>query len=384
MQQNLYMEFKIITKKLNDTLSKEESTQFNDWYNQSDNHKLYFHRVKENYDKGVDLIDSEKAWRSIYKRISTKPRHFTYWRYAAATVLLLSFGYYFVQSNFINQFNPETLSVKEESIILELENGLVETISLNDLREVKDIKGNIIRTHAQNQLQYSQSKSRIANIDALVYNTLRVPFGKRFELTLSDGTEVFLNSGTSLKFPVAFLEGQERKVFLEGEAYFNVAHDAQHPFIVTTNEIGIRVLGTKFNLSAYKEDSNVTTVLESGRVGILTNGETYDPNTLFVLDSGYSALWDKESNQISVKKADVKQYTSWIDGKLIFRDEPFKNIRKILERQYNVTIINNNAKLDEQRFYATFEVGDIEKVLEVLNESFAIKYKIVNNQLIIN
>ena len=134
-----------------------------------------------------------------------------------------------------------------ESITIQLEDGNTQIINENRTSQLIDKNGNVLGQQSGNQLVYN---SDVKN-DVLVYNTLTVPYGKQFELQLSDGTNVHLNAGTSLKYPVKFVKGKNREVFLNGEAFFNVAKEVNHPFIVNANEIDVRVLGTQFNISSY-------------------------------------------------------------------------------------------------------------------------------------
>ena len=216
-----------------------------------------------------------------------------------------------------------------------------------------------------------------------MYNTLKVPYGKRFDVVLSDGTHVFLNSGTSLRYPVQFLKGFDRTVFLTGEAYFDVAKDKEHPFTVHADELDIEVLGTKFNVSHYPEDTNINTVLVEGSVELHTKEGDRQHKEGTLLKPGFKAEWRKAGNDIAIEKVDTEIYTAWVQGKLVFRNTPFRKIRQALERKYNVTIKNRNKDLDGQLFDATFDIETIEEVLESFNKSYAIKYRIEDNEVII-
>ena len=170
-------------------------------------------------------------------------------------------------------------------------------------------------------------------------------------------------------------------MFLKGEAYFEVAKDEKHPFIVSTNEIDVRVLGTQFNVSAYEEDKELSTVLVEGSVRMYNttekeNGVLMAPNQM--------ATWHKFGETIEVAEVDVTSHISWVKGRLVFRNTMFSEIIKRLERHYNVEIINNNILLDSQYYDATFDVESIEEVLESFNKSYAITYSIVDNKVIIN
>src|SRR5690554_4908626 len=167
-------------------------------------------------------------------------------RYAAVMVVLIGLAsvLYFQQSGNRMQgtiedtLNAATRSeVPAEAITLQLPNGQIEILSENQALEVRDAKGNVVGKQTGNQLVYDDK----TDVGELTYNKLTVPFGKKFELFLSDGTRAYLNAGTSIKYPVKFLKGQERMVFLTGEAFFEVAEDTEHPFIIKADELNIRV-----------------------------------------------------------------------------------------------------------------------------------------------
>ncbi|MDO9580871.1 MAG: FecR family protein, partial [Bacteroidales bacterium] len=244
-----------------------------------------------------------------------------------------------------------------------------------------NISGKVVAEQSGNKLNYEKENSA----EELAYNILTIPNGKKFQVVLSDGTEVHLNSGTVLRYPVKFIAGLNRKVYLlQGEAYFDVAKDVKHPFVVNADYMNVRVLGTEFNVSTYPEDLSINTVLVEGAVSIFGNDKKYDNANSLELKPGFKASWNKDKNNISVEEVDTNIYTSWINGKLIFKNSQFKNIIKKLERHYNVTIINNNAKLNEQYYDATFDTETIEQVLNSFNKSYKIEYTITNNKIIIN
>ncbi len=299
-------------------------------------------------------------------------------KYAAVAIFFLALGF-LLKDKSQDLPQKEALVLGEESIRIEMENGKMQVINPEENNLLKDADGNVIGN--QNKLQLSYRG--VFEGKKMVYNTIHVPHGKRFDIILSDGTHVFLNSGTSLKYPIYFINGVERKVILSGEAYFDVAKDVKNPFVVNAGKMDIKVLGTKFNISNYPEDMDKHTVLVEGSIELYENGVKGGKSTPTLLTPGVKAGWNKADKVVTVDKVDTRTYTAWIDGKLIFRNTTFKSIRNSLERHYNITIKNNNTILDEQLFDATFDVETIEHVLESFNKSYAINYKIINNQVII-
>ena len=193
-----------------------------------------------------------------------------------------------------------------------------------------------------------------------------MPYGKRFNIILSDRTKVFLNSGSTLKYPIKFLPNQKREVFLEGEAFFDVTENKNELLVVNSNAIKVEVYGTKFNVRNYSEDFNCDIVLVRGSVGI-NNSEVSE---LTMLKPGFKGTVDKENFNTTILKVNTKIYTSWIDGEVIFRNETFSQILKKLERLYNVTIINNKNESLDELFNAAINVENenIEQVLDYFNK----------------
>jgi transmembrane sensor len=320
------------------------------------------------------LLDKIRKDKNLLNKFKIKK----IFKYAAIAILFISVGYYIHVDNKAEKIDVTT--IKQNEIILQLDNGNIKVLSEDGTEKVVNKDGTVIGSQKGNQLIYDNKP----NVEKLVYNTLTVPYGKRFELKLSDGTHIYLNAGTSLKYPVKFLKGEKRQVFLNGEAFFDVTKDANHPFIVNMNNVGIKVFGTKFNASSYPESESINTVLVEGSVSIFNNNNDYNDKTASILNPGYIASWNKFNKKVSIEKADVAMHTAWIDGRILFRHLPFKNIIKQLERHYDVTIMNNNKKLDEEFFTASFDIETIEQVLETFHKNYSINYSKINNQIIIN
>ncbi len=217
-----------------------------------------------------------------------------------------------------------------------------------------------------------------------MYHKLMVPYGKKFELMLADGTKAYLNSGSSIKYPTHFLGKGDREVFLTGEAFFEVAKDKERPFVIYADAIGIEVLGTKFNVSSYPEDHTINTVLVEGSVSVFVKeeGKSNEKRTAN-LEPGHMATWNRDLNDISFEEVDVDMYVAWIGGKITFNHLAFKDIVKKLERHYNVSIQNTNKVLDEEVFTASFDKETLEEVLNTFSRNFAIQFNIENNQVVI-
>tara|TARA_R110002153_G_scaffold231767_1_gene384956 strand:+ start:3283 stop:4530 length:1248 start_codon:yes stop_codon:yes gene_type:complete len=304
-----------------------------------------------------------------------------FWSGIAATFLLLVGVYFYNQNTVETSTVPISIENDPNSgvITLQLDNGTIETISENGERKITTTNGNLVASQQGNTLQYTAAEDQ----NKLVYNTLNIPFGRQFDLVLSDGTKVKLNSGSSIKYPVRFLKGQDRKVFLKGEAYFDVTTDKAHPFIVNADEMNIRVLGTQFNLSFYPEDEDISTVLVEGAVVLYKEGADMNTNTSSQLVPGQMAEWNKINNTMTVKEVDTNIYTAWKDGYLLFKASPFYSIRSKLERHFNITIEDRSGRLANQIYTATFRNETIEEILEAFKEDTHFEYIHEGSKIII-
>jgi len=374
----------LIDKYLNNTISKSELEKLNTWLQSKKNKIKLKNYIRDLSDTNTALqnINLNKAYEIINIRINKtkKPikKLYTNWlQYAAIALIILGLGYIYQQ----NYLKTTYQSIdKQEFITLQLDNGNIKIINEAGTSKIVSGKGSIVGSQSGNQIDYNDT----SNIETLKYNTLTVPYGKRFNLKLSDGTNVHLNAGTSLKYPVKFIKGYNRQIFLTGEAYFDVTKDKEHPFIVNVDELNIRVLGTQFNISSYPEDSQTKTVLVEGSVSIYSKNETYDKENTSVLQPGYMAALDKINHIISIEKTDVASHLAWRKGKLILNEIAFKDILKKLERQYNVTFTNNHKILENRYFTARFDIEDINQVMKSFSRSASFTYEIKNNEIIIN
>ncbi|WP_159951344.1 FecR family protein [Polaribacter septentrionalilitoris] len=371
---------------MNNQASFLEIEEIELWLNNDLNKKFFIEYVKVNYliDLNLKKFNTSNSQKKLLEFISQQKRVkrirkiAVFSKYAAAIVFFLGI-FYFVKNDIVSE--PTIVKSPKESITLKMSDGSVKIIDEKGNFKIKDKDGNELGTQNGNAIVYNDK----VKIEKLVYNTLTVPYGKRFALKLSDGTKVNLNAGTSLRYPVKFIEGQNRQVYVEnGEAYFNVTKDVKHPFIVSNNNVNVRVLGTQFNISSYPEDVNVSTVLVEGSVSLYNSNDAYKSENATLLKPGYLAGWNKRNKSIKIEKADIEVHTAWINGRIILKHMKFGNIIKKLERHYDVEIKNNNKSLEEELITATFDIETIEQVFEVIKELHPIEYKIKDKTITIN
>lgn len=300
---------------------------------------------------------------------------------AAALAVLVFSSYYWIyfqttDSKIENYVNTNEIQIEKDGDVM---------LVLNNQEEVKisEKSSNIAYSNSGEEVRINNSK-KLTQSSSNSYNTIIVPYGKRTKITLSEGTQVWINSGSRLTYPVTF-EGDKREVHLIGEAVFDVTHNSEKPFHVVTDDYEVKVLGTVFNVSSYQDDKYTSTALESGKVEIKYNKDSFFKKSKITITPGTLAVFNNETKTISSKKVDVSKYLSWRDGKFIFKKEQLGNIVKKLSRYYNVSIEIANEELKTQTFSGHLDLKDqVEKVIEVIKQTSDLDYKKENNKIVIN
>ena len=374
----------LIVKFITNQANLEEIELLTQWLQKIENLKVFQDFVKTNYaiDYSVLSFDANETKKNLYQKIKQnnrvlyKRRLQSYFNYAALIALIIGITYFYQRGD-VSLQKENRLVPREEAITLVLDNGTVQTLNPSNSINVFDESGKIIGKQNKSKISYSGNLLS----EKLVYNTLKIPYGKRFEVVLSDGSIVHLNSGTTLRYPVRFLKNQSRNVFLTGEAFFEVAKDKAHPFTVNTQEMKVEVIGTKFNVNSYQEESSSDVVLVEGRVALYKENKTSQNQTF--LSPGLKGTLLKGQENFTKEEVDTGNYIAWMKGSLIFKKKSFNAIIRALERNYNVTFINNNKTLGNEIFNARFDNESIEVVLKYLSDSYSINYTIQKNIIVI-
>lgn len=312
----------------------------------------------------IPELDYDKMWNRIIKERVFRRRYLVrrVLKFTAAVVLplLLIVGGLIMsgrEEKAMQGIKP--FERPENAIMLTLSDG--SAVDLREIRQKKLVTGEVVKIRQDSIGLVYETQAEDDTIQR--YNMLEVPVAADFRLQLSDGTVVYLNSGSKLRYPVTF-KGAERKVFLEGEAYFEVTKDEQHPFRVEVRNVEVEVLGTSFNINAYPEREDVQTTLASGKVRV-ANGEKY-----VVLTSGEQASCVQ--GDIQVKEVDVREFTSWKNGLFIFNRMTLKDIMIQMERWYGLQVIFFDSGIEEYTF-----TGMIDKNLPA-EETFKVIEKVVD------
>jgi transmembrane sensor len=302
---------------------------------------------------------------------------------AASFMILISLGilgYYYLNKNdqeylFSENVNETTnarmvLHTGRE-IPLNEENSTVTLNNVNDELVINDSVFNLTEYAVTGKME-------------LPMNELIVPFGKRSEVQLSDGTRVWLNSGSRLAFPSKFL-GDNRVVFLEGEACFQVAHNNRQPFIVKTEDVNIEVLGTYFNVAAYRVEKRVETVLIEGSLALTRSKSSILKREEVILKPSQKAEFLMDANEFLVsEEKDAHMYIAWINGWLTYEKKNLASVLRELERYYNIKIVLPEDYPVDDKITGKLDLKEsLEDVLNTLADASGFNFKIEENQVIV-
>ncbi len=384
----------LIAKVNRGTISAEERKTLDEWLNESEeNHKLY-KRATDNKNlvaklEVYQLFEKSKIRASLEselfeaKTLRLVPK--TMLRYAAILVpfvILAGISWYYIKD-----FQTPPLSSLDSKYVpgsqkatLVLSDGEVYELDSDNLQvEIKEGDARIV--NQQNSLIYS-AEEEIMEAQPVVHNELITPRGGGYTLQLADGTMVTLNAGSSLKYPVSFTDSI-RQVFLVGEAYFDVRHDGK-PFIVSCDDIDVRVLGTSFNISTYPDDPDVKTTLVEGKVSINTS-ESLDPSSEGkVLIPNDQAIFNKDNALIEVMQVSTSQYTSWIQGKFEFKNSDLDQVMKRLARWYDFEYRFESDAAKDYHFTARINNDqNISSILEMLEMTTDVRFEIRDQIIVI-
>lgn len=383
----------IIVKYLTNQATSFELDELEMWIKEPSNEKIFNTYVKTNYvieynmrkfnsdkvnDKLLEAIANEK------KIIKLKRTHRVF-RYAAAAVIfgILTTTYFFKDELF--NTSKETTPTIVNTEVVDIEPGTNKAIlTLENGSQITLEKGKSIQT--PNAISNGEEITYDSdNIDAeeVVYNYLTIPRGGQFQVVLEDGTEVWLNSESKLKYPVRFKEGETRKVeLIYGEAYFVVSPSTNHQgakFKVFNNAQEVEVIGTQFNIKAYKDENSISTTLVEGKVNVSIENrkQSLVPNQQLILNT--------ISNTTSIQDVDVYNEIAWKDGVFSFDEKSLEEIMTVLSRWYDIEVVFKTKSIEKLEFVGILRKNQsIEAILNSIKNFGGIKnYTIIGKKIIL-
>jgi len=263
----------------------------------------------------------------------------------------------------------------EESSLIMADGKIVSLTSSVEKDSINEVDGTQI-TKFETEIRYASTKP--VKQKEIQYNTLITPKSKVFNITLSDGTKVWLNASSAIRYPVQFTS-VTRKIHLCGEAYFEVAKEIGRPFIVTTDRMDIEVTGTSFNVMAYPNDNFVEATLIEGEVTIKTAKRD------LTLTPGVQAKLNKTLNDLTAETVNIDLYTSWKEGLYIFEYENIKNVMTKISRWYDFEIIFDELINEKLHFSGTLhKYNDLRQTLNIIELTTNVKFEISGKTIIVS
>ncbi len=385
MEKN-HISWDILLRKVRRTLSPAEEAMFQEWLTRDERHKEYYERIRRVWsadettcelDTDISVMIAGFDEHVRKERDSRRKKIVRYvYRFAACLFILLAVGGGILflnkgekQPDRLANVNKEWVPGGNKAIILLADGKKVDVEMLADTM-LYQVDGIEVQKDA-GVIKYSGlQKSEVT------YNTIMIPKGGEYQVELSDGTMVWLNSDTELKIPTVFA-GDERRVYLSGEAYFVVTKDERKPFIVETDLGNVKVYGTEFNVKRYRDDGQLKATLVEGVIGF-----SGDRIAELKLKPGYRLSLAEGSETPEIREVKVYNEIAWRDKRFSFENETLEEIARELERWYNVKIVFTDPALKELVFSGTLSrYGKIETMLRLFEEGVEVKFTIESDTI---
>lgn len=382
---------RLIQRSLLGELTERERQELEAWLKDSREHGVLFNKVKRDMRVSVESpvfcsLNDEFAWLKFKTITRKRKRQVVIWhmlKYVAviAVPLIISVFWYLGQRDNVVKLasrSSETIVPGESKAVLVAADGKIHELNGKQEQQVIEVGEGVLVKHGGSNLVYD-SVVAAEHENILEMNTLRIPRGGEFQLTLSDGTVIYLNSATKLKYPVAF-NGKERKVYLSGEAYFEVAKDVERPFYVVTDELEIRVYGTEFNVDT-RGKGGVRTVLVNGKIGARDRRGKYE----VVMKPGELATLDRRTGEIVLREVDVRQYVAWKDGYFAFENETLEQIMSTLSLWYNVDVFFQAESVKKMIFTGYMKrYSEIDEILRAITDVVGVQFSINDRTIVVS
>lgn len=375
----------LIVKYATNQIDALELQQLTNWVSEGDNKLLFQEYIRINFSieelKNTTYINKDQVWETLENQIKKSKAKNNYWKYAAAASILIvmSISIIFKDKGTSEVINPSInndIAIGTDKAILTLENG--ENIALE---KGTSLKLNDLESNGKAIIYKARTLRK--SVKEIAYNYITIPRGGQYNVTLSDGTKVWLNSESKIKYPKSFVAGEDRKVELVyGEAYFDVSSSKNHngsKFKVLNDNQTVEVLGTEFNVKAYKSDEFLYTTLVEGKVNVSNK------TNKSILQPGEQSLISREEKVIKIRNVDVYNAISWRDGIFSFEGKSLKKIMKVISRWYDVNVFFEDKSLEGIEFNGIFrKKQNIEEILiSIKNTGFINSYEIKNKKILL-
>ena len=377
----------LILSYLREDISEEEMSRLRVWLGENERHQRLLEELRDKDVLQREIgeyvsFDTSRRWGQLKEAMEEPVRKgrslLKVWGAVAAVVVAFVGGLLYWQMTGSPQ--PEVKQVA----IARIEQGGMRAVLITEtgqqvvLQGLKDTCLNITGTETLNIREDGSLKYSLSALSSMSeWHTLRIPKGGEYKIVLDDGTEIWLNSASELKYPAHFV-GNERRVQLTGEAYFQVARNEAAPFIVETRDMDVKVLGTSFNVSVYEDEESCHATLVEGRVEVndKVNGEKV------VLTPGKQALL--RGGEMTVREVNTKLYTLWRLDRFTFASEDMEGVIRKLSRWYNVDFFFANSSMKQKRFTGSLpKYADISQVLKMIEMTTDIKFEIKEHTIMI-
>ena len=384
-KENIHIDWDVISKSFRGELSGEEREMLESWLAASSRHRDFYRQALKGgetdaivgMDKGILAAKkNELMQRARAMKGEVKPRRSLKFVWNAAAVILplaIAVGMWMnMEGRNEGVIVAQRVQPGSGRAVLELHDG--RTYFLDTTRVVETgIEGNLAKAEKQS-LVYAKQEA-----EELVYNKVIIPRAGEYSLTLSDGTRVWLNSDSEIRYPVAF--GKDRRtVFLSGEAYFEVTKDAVRPFYVVLDGMEVKVYGTSFNVNTHYQGKILTTLIE-GKVGIRVKSTGAES----LLQPNQMAEFSLENKDVKVTDVDTYYYTAWRAGEFVFQNETVEEIMERLCRWYDTEVFYANDSVKGKRFTGVIaRFTDVADVLHLIGETATVQFNLKGNTITVS
>ncbi len=381
-ENNIFQLARIIAASLRGKANDEEQRTLREWLSVSTKNKKIYDRFKDGKRLEQKIVESQQInWKNDYQHFITKRQRTrtnrrikTIIRYAAILILPIAAASLFLLRDKEQQAVvsiAEIIRPGEHKAVLITGGGDRITLSDSTLSPIQERNGMIVNVK-NSQVSYTLPEDSLLLHATPVYNTLQIPRGGEYFLTLADGTGVWLNAETEIRYPVQFT-GDKREVYLDGEAYFTVTPDTTRPFVVISAHANVSVLGTQFNFRAYPDEPTVSTTLVSGSV--IMQSEKYKQQVK--LSPGEQGILEKHSANLSKQEVNTYLHTAWKEGRFAFRNARLEDLFNILARWYDLQVFYQNPEAKNIRFTGDLnKTDDFKFILKIIEQNERVTFTV--------